>query len=168
MWSYLFSFRGRINRAKLWLFSLITFGVEFFCLLLQVALTGGQPIDDDGPGDWLSQPRLLILAVLFIGIGLALCWAYLAVTIKRLHDRDRSGWWFLVFYVLPLAALLALASALQALGVDLDGAPANIPLIGCLIVACLFQLWGFVELYLLPGTMGDNRYGADPLAVRQD
>jgi uncharacterized membrane protein YhaH (DUF805 family) len=164
MWNYLFSFRGRINRAKLWRFSLITFGVELFCLLLQLALTGGQPIDDDGPGDWLSQPRLLIFAVLFTGIMLALCWAYLAVTIKRLHDRDRSGWWFLVFYVLPLAAILALMLALQTLGVDLNSAPANIPLIACFVVACLFQLWGFVELYLLPGTMGANRYGADPLA----
>ena len=33
-------------------------------------------------------------------------------------------------------------------------------------VAALISLWAFVELYCLRGTVGDNRYGPDPLAGR--
>jgi uncharacterized membrane protein YhaH (DUF805 family) len=30
--------------------------------------------------------------------------------------------------------------------------------------ATIISLWAFVELYILRGTVGDNRYGPDPLA----
>jgi uncharacterized membrane protein YhaH (DUF805 family) len=28
-------------------------------------------------------------------------WCYLAASIKRLHDRNRSGWWMLPFFAAP-------------------------------------------------------------------
>ena len=34
------------------------------------------------------------------------------------------------------------------------------------LVAAVLSIWGFVELYCLRGTVGDNRYGPDPLAGR--
>ncbi len=34
------------------------------------------------------------------GLSLFL-WIYLATAIKRLHDRDRSGWWLVPFFFLP-------------------------------------------------------------------
>jgi len=32
--------------------------------------------------------------------------------------------------------------------------------------ATIINLWAFVELYILRGTVGDNRFGPDPLAGR--
>ena len=57
-----------------------------------------------------------------------------SVTIRRLHDRDMSGWWYLGF----------LAAAL-------------IPVFNILV------LFGMLILMVLPGTAGPNRFGADPL-----
>lgn len=34
------------------------------------------------------------------------------------------------------------------------------------LLATLISLWAFVELYIFRGTVGDNRYGPDPLAGR--
>lgn len=31
----------------------------------------------------------------------------IAITVRRLHDRDMSGWWYLGFYCLPLSRLSA-------------------------------------------------------------
>src|SRR5262245_65137523 len=38
-----------------------------------------------------------ILLILYI----PLVWIGLAIGAKRLHDRDKSVWWLLVFYLLP-------------------------------------------------------------------
>lgn len=57
----------------------------------------------------------------------------IAVTVRRLHDRDMSGWWYLGF---TLAGIL--------------------PLVG--LIASLV----FLVLLLLPGTSGSNRFGPDP------
>src|SRR5438874_595559 len=77
----------------------------------------------------------------------------LAVGIKRLHDRDKSGWWMLVFYGIP--------AVLGIVGFYLDE-PAN-TLLG--LVALLIYIWAFVELGCLRGTIGANQYGPDPLAA---
>jgi uncharacterized membrane protein YhaH (DUF805 family) len=47
-----------------------------------------------------------------------------AVSVRRLHDRNKSGWWVLLYFV---------------------------PVIG--------QIWLFLELGVLAGTPGPNRYG---------
>jgi uncharacterized membrane protein YhaH (DUF805 family) len=57
----------------------------------------------------------------------------IAVTVRRLHDRDMSGWWYLG---LAVAGLL--------------------PVVGFLASIAL------IVLMVLPGTQGANRFGADP------
>ena len=46
---------------------------------------------------WADLPRLLIKLV---GTSL-LMWVYFAISIKRLHDRDKSGWWMVPFFAAP-------------------------------------------------------------------
>jgi uncharacterized membrane protein YhaH (DUF805 family) len=72
------------------------------------------------------------------------------VGIKRLHDRDKSGWWLLVFYVLP--------GVLNTIGESLAA--------GWIFSLASFavSIWALVELGFLRGTAGPNRYGPDPLA----
>lgn len=69
---------------------------------------------------------------------------------KRLHDRDKSGWWLLLFFLGPviLAAVAMLGDTIARV---------------CEIAAPVISVWMIVELGCRPGTAGPNRYGPDPL-----
>ena len=84
----LFSFKGRINRAKYWLTGLIYF-VALFAYYILFSLFFSFPADLLGIILIFSVPMIPIIV------------SSVAVAIKRLHDRDKSGWWLLVFYLLP-------------------------------------------------------------------
>ncbi|HEY0301994.1 MAG TPA: DUF805 domain-containing protein [Rhizomicrobium sp.] len=178
MGQYLFSFHGRINRAKLWAFLLIIVAFYVVAALAIVFAIGPQHIADVANG--AAKPETLFSGAVLVVCGilglvvLALIWAGFAVLVKRLHDRNKSAWWLLVFYLLPLVLnvprQMALWRALQDGtymqaaqngGAMAIGGPIAILAGGA---ATIISLWAFVELYCLRGTAGDNRYGADPLA----
>jgi uncharacterized membrane protein YhaH (DUF805 family) len=82
-------------------------------------------------------------------------WFLAATTVKRLHDRNKSGWWMVPLLIAPnffnrLEARLPDSYAAAALG----------------LIALVLCVWGFVELLCLSGTRGPNRFGPDPLAPR--
>lgn len=83
----LFSFRGRIPRKTWWLWGV--FGL-LGCSLYAYALFS------IAGADRLHAEKLADLLLL---------WPALAVSVKRWHDRDKSGWWALVFLV-PLVGWL--------------------------------------------------------------
>ena len=88
----------------------------------------------------------------FIVVAIAVLTSCLAIGVTRLHDRNKSAWWVLLFYFCPpivetLASLNALDSAMVFLN----------------ILSLAISLWAFVELGFLRGTFGPNRYGPDPL-----
>lgn len=89
---FLFDFNGRIRRLHFWLF--------FLCLS---AVYGGLFWQF---GHWEvhhNDHHFVSLGVTYLQhnplfglLGLAAIWAKLAVTVKRWHDRDKSGWWILI------------------------------------------------------------------------
>jgi uncharacterized membrane protein YhaH (DUF805 family) len=123
----LFSFQGRITRQDYWLYHL---GIVLSAGLL--ALLVGLIASAAGAGD-PTEPAMIVG-----GIALLIClWPLWAVSVKRCHDREKSGWW--VF------------------GWSVGGA---IPYIGFLI-----SLWSLVELGFLDGTQGPNEYGPSPKGI---
>jgi uncharacterized membrane protein YhaH (DUF805 family) len=100
----------------------------------------------------LSSANLTALFIQSVVTPLTL-WVYLATSIKRLHDRNRSGWWMVLFFVLPCLY--------SQFGDRLGDATITMLLSAN---AFVFSVWGFVEMYCLKGTTGNNRFGADPLA----
>jgi uncharacterized membrane protein YhaH (DUF805 family) len=147
---FLFGFHGRINRAKYWLFLLIGLIVG---ILLSALTYAFQTIGLGALG--------IIIAVI---VDIAMFIAFIAVAIKRLHDRDRSAWWLLVFYLVPGVLLgggtgLAMATAMAS---TRDATSMILSLVA-FVVAFVLSVWGFVELACLRGTVGQNRYGPDPL-----
>src|SRR5262249_12383731 len=74
-----------------------------------------------------------------------------AIGVKRLHDRNKSGWWILLFYVVPLL--------LGGGGNQAESAVAGI--LG--LVSLAISIWALIELGFLRGTVGPNRFGPDPL-----
>jgi uncharacterized membrane protein YhaH (DUF805 family) len=132
--SLLFSFQGRINRAKYWI-ATITY------ISLVIALTGL------GFFFRFNVIFFVVAALIFV----ALTVSGLAVGIKRLHDRDMSGWWLLVFYLLPPV-------------LDGVGRALGIPVIFSLAGSAV-SIWALVVLGFLRGTSGANQFGPDPLGV---
>jgi uncharacterized membrane protein YhaH (DUF805 family) len=130
----LFSFQGRINRAKYWIAAVVyaaamiaLFGLGFF---FNVAAL------------FFVVAALAFIAILVSGV---------AVGIKRLHDRDKSGWWLAAFYLVPPL---------------LDGTgrtTGSAVIFG--LASLAVSIWAIVELGFLRGTPGSNQYGPDPLAA---
>ena len=135
----LFGFRGRINRAKYWLTFVIYF-VALFGLYILFSLFFSFPTDLLG--------LILVISIPLIPITIS----SVAVAIKRLHDRDKNGWWVLVFYVLP--GVIGYIGPYT--GLDIVFQLANLAL----------SIWAVIELGFLRGTSGPNRYGPDPLAPK--
>lgn len=80
------TFSGRAPRSEFWFWCLFTWLVSIGLTILDAVLFG---LSDDGLG---PLSGLFSLAVLLPG---------LAVSARRLHDIERSGWWMLV-YLVPL------------------------------------------------------------------
>lgn len=145
----LFGFRGRINRAKYWLAALLYIVVVIGLLIFFVFALG------DFGKDRIAE--IVGTSLMFVAIGgiafLVVVWSSFATAIKRLHDRGKSGWWVLLFWVLPSAIGVAADSMAGAASLVLNAA------------SIVFSIWGFVEVGCLRGTQGPNEYGPDPLGA---
>ncbi len=84
-------------------------------------------------------------------ITLVSAWMQLAVTAKRWHDRNKSAWWTLV-YLIPIIAGIGGLSVWT-----LSGWWTLIYFIPIIAGGT----WALVELGILKGTKGENRFGAD-------
>src|SRR5262249_40775893 len=103
-----------------------------------------------------------IATILGAVVGIAILISSIAVGIKRLHDRNKSGWFLLIFYLVPgILAAIGVGMALVGLGSDSTGAS----LVGMILnlAAAAVGIWAFVELGCLRGTVGPNQYGPDPV-----
>jgi uncharacterized membrane protein YhaH (DUF805 family) len=69
-----FQFDGRINRAKFWLGLVVIWLIELIV------------------GTVFGFAVYIIVAIVAI-------WPGLAISIKRWHDRDKSGWWVLIAFI---------------------------------------------------------------------
>ena len=82
---------GRATRSEYWYWALFVFIVSIFTLVIDVNLLGSS-IDDA----FTPLNSIWTLAVLIPGI---------AVTVRRLHDVNRSGWWILIILLSWTTAL---------------------------------------------------------------
>ena len=138
-----FSFRGRAARMPFWLVSVTWFvlvqAFDYWWTERGLAAAG-------------LHDRTMVNAVLVLG-SLPILVSCFAISVRRLHDRDKSAWWLQVFIVAPL--LLEAGASLNTL----DAGPS----VFLMVASIALSIWGFVELACVPGTSGRNRYGADPL-----
>ena len=105
------------------------------------------------------------LSIAMLAVALANMWINFALTIKRLHDRDRTGWWLGVMYlVIIVAVILGVVTLMQP---EVQRESLNPAAVGAVIAASVLMLWLFVEIGFLKGTQGPNRYGPDPLGQPQ-
>ena len=106
-------FSGRSRRKEYWFFVL-------FAVIISIVL---------GVIDTMIGTQAGGIGILSGIYALAILIPSIAVSVRRLHDIDKTGWWILIGFI---------------------------PLIGTIILL----IFAF-----LPGTAGDNKYGADPKAA---
>lgn len=92
-------FSGRARRKEYWMFTL-------FSLIASVLLTVLDVMFGtlDAASGWGLLGFLYFLAVLLPG---------LAVSVRRLHDIDKSGWWLLLILIPIIGALVLLVFAIM-------------------------------------------------------
>ena len=86
-------FSGRARRKEYWYFAL-------FYILISIVLM----LTDNVVGT-VTEAGVGLLSTIF---GLALLIPSLAVTVRRLHDTDRSAWWLLIGLIPLIGAIVLL------------------------------------------------------------
>lgn len=147
----LFSFQGRMRRQDFWIATLSLWGASVALIVLLLILgwaplmqiaAQAETIEHAPPEEVLRLIKPLIpLFGLYALFGLVSIWPALAICAKRLHDRDQSGLWLLLYVASAVLAVIPLAGAAVGLGV---------------------RIWWLVNLGILDGTPGDNRFGPSP------
>jgi uncharacterized membrane protein YhaH (DUF805 family) len=145
-------FSGRSRRMEYWMYTLLQFIVILVLYALVIAggglslMTAGMAANE---GATLTDQAAVVPGPLFwVGCIALVLWGLgtiipsLAVAVRRLHDRNMSGWYLLGFVVVVFVLSM-------------------IPVLGTLVVLLLEIGW--IVLMALPGTPGPNNYGPDPL-----
>ncbi len=126
-------FSGRARRAEYWYFVL-------FNAIAGIVLSIISKIIVDNRN---------ILGGLY---SLAILLPMIAVSIRRLHDTGKSGWWVLLtLLIIPLPFLLLFIFF--------------IPILGFLSLICLAALVWYTILMCKDSNPGDNKYGPNPKSV---
>jgi uncharacterized membrane protein YhaH (DUF805 family) len=123
------NFSGRAVRSEYWYWALFVGIVTVATRLLDYAILGNR----------IGPFRIIWdFATLLPSIGLA---------VRRLHDTDRTGWWFVtIMGAVVLVGVLTLFFHLPFL----------------LLFAIILSIGILVYLFCQPGTAGPNSYGPDP------
>lgn len=130
-----FSFEGRTGRGGFWIW------MGAWLILMAAAFT-------------LANYQLVtIQSIAFFMVSLL--WPTAAVLVKRLHDRNRVGWWALL---LILAWILAAGNWQMLAPIWQWGIGRFIP---TLIIAVML-----IDLGAFGGTSGDNRFGPEAKPVK--
>ncbi|MCW3849407.1 DUF805 domain-containing protein [Sphingomonas sp. LB-2] len=101
-------FDGRSPRIEYWMFHLLMWGLILPLFFVPFMLVDGFALSGETPSGEGGEPNPLIGLPMVIGVlvYLALWIPSLAVTIRRLHDRDMSGWFFLINFVPYVGGLI--------------------------------------------------------------
>lgn len=104
-----FRFSGRATRAEYWWFELFIFVVSMVATTIMMIGALLVVADPDHMAIWFG--------ILFFGllINLSFVIPNITVTVRRLHDTGRSGWWYLVNFIpyvgwIPLLVFCCLRS----------------------------------------------------------
>jgi uncharacterized membrane protein YhaH (DUF805 family) len=139
---FMFGASGRLNRAKYWRSFLIYILAGLLAAVILFTAAG------------IAAPLFIIMIVVVLIPWLL--WG-VSFTTERLHDRDKSAWWLVVFYLVP-GVLGQLAKTAWLAGSAGTAVHYVLALAGFALT-----IWGFVEIGFLRGTAGSNAYGPDPL-----
>ncbi|MBX4956077.1 DUF805 domain-containing protein [Rhizobium lentis] len=122
------AFSGRASRSEYWWFALFyvlaLFPLAILAFALAILFSGGLG----------AASPIHYTVVIWMVFTLAVLLPLISLQIRRFHDRNISGWWFLALFILSFVPYVVLVT---------------FPVI--------------IVISMLPGTEGPNKFGADPL-----
>ena len=132
---------GRINRSTFWLFGVLLLNVVWFLIYALLYFGFFASIGLLDLDNLLDIEFILANAVIFVLI-LAIAqlinfWNVYAIMVKRLHDRNKSAWWVLIWF------MIAFPLGLLTFG----------------ITTLAVWIWALIWLGFLEGDLGTNPYG---------
>ncbi|WP_184694192.1 DUF805 domain-containing protein [Rhizobium leguminosarum] len=121
------TFSGRASRSEYWWFILFCvlalFPLAILAFVLAYATSGGG----------VPSP-VSYTVVIWILFALAILLPGISLQVRRFHDRNISGWWYLALFVCGYIPYVGIVTGLAILVIS-----------------------------VLPGTEGPNKFGPDPL-----
>jgi len=180
-------FRGRSRRMEFWMFFVLNFAISMIFLVIFVASfipammsacarAADGEFDDvydtgatlncngvtyDVPSevfDDIIGPAAGTIGIIYAIFWLIMLLPSLAVTVRRLHDSNRTGWWVLGVWgpylaLIPMSVMMFLSRA-GAVGFAIFAILAYIAILVFGIILLVFMF--------MDGTRGPNRFGPDP------
>ncbi len=152
-------FSGRSRRMEYWMFQVFMFLVYMAMVVLMMVVGGGALMAAGDPSTVAAAGGAAMIIFALYGLfALAMFIPSLAVSVRRLHDTNRSGWWILApiagYVIMVVGGLMAAASP------DNPGFGGVLAIVG--IVAVLGLGLTLLVFMFLEGTRGPNNYGPDP------
>ena len=89
------TFRGRATRSEYWWFVLFMALAGIAAIVVDMLIFGYNPANPESFG------------VVNLLVSLALVLPSLAALVRRLHDVDRSGWWYFIVFI-PIIGFIVL------------------------------------------------------------
>ena len=107
------TWEGRAARSEYWYFVLFGFLCQIAAGIVDSVLGTGFKYNDPMTGEVQS----MFYGWVYLLTGLALFLPSLAALVRRLHDSDRSGWWYWIALV-PLIGVILLVVWLASRGTN--------------------------------------------------
>tara|TARA_Y100001970_G_scaffold149128_1_gene183018 strand:+ start:751 stop:1272 length:522 start_codon:yes stop_codon:yes gene_type:complete len=150
-----FNFSGRARRKEYWMFYLFSMIIYILAMILDFALGINYSFNNGYYEQSLGYGPIYTIVGLFHFIPMY------SITVRRLHDSDRTGWWFFGPILAMLSAVLIFAmmagmsySMNIRLLMYIGGIIAIVGYIGSIGVLIASFVFMFFD-----GTKGDNRFG---------
>ncbi|MGE0180373.1 MAG: DUF805 domain-containing protein [Sphingomonas sp.] len=154
-------FSGRSRRMEYWMWVLFQVLLGCAFLIAIVSMAGSALLAGDANQALASGGSVIVLVLIWVLVSLAFFIPNLAVTVRRLHDTNRSGWWMMLYWG-PYLLSIFTAPSFVTMGSNTDTMAAlggaSLALSGIWFLGCLVLL----VFMFLDGTPGPNAYGPDP------
>lgn len=170
-------FHGRARRSEYWLFMLFQFVLITVAqtILMSIIFSSFTAFDvtSNTPPDAADLSGFMILSNLVGLISLAFLIPSLAVSVRRLHDTNRTGWWVVmptgVLAGSTLFLILNLSRIIDLFNSESPSEWAFFSILGqAILMVWLPAVFASLVVFVftvLDGTKGPNTYGPDPKAT---
>ena len=154
-----FVFKGRARRAEYWWWALFAF---IMIIISNLLLQFQREVPDHMVLNVLFEYLFLSVFLIYLSIATA------AVTVRRLHDTGRSGWWFGGYMILCEAAFIISGMDYNNIETEVVVEAVLNEMLGIIVVPLLLFIIYCIVLNVWccqdsqPGT---NKYGENPKGI---
>jgi len=163
-------FSGRSRRMEFWMWQVGKFLLGMVMWVIMIAIFGAAFATVGSSKDPANIAALggglMVVLLLFMIVGLGIFIPDLAVSVRRLHDTNRTGWWLLAPIGCYILTFVLAGTVMAAAGASSSDPGTGMAIAGILAGICMLATLGFgvtlLIFYFLEGTPGPNKYGPDP------